>query len=567
MPRAPRWWTAIAAAAFLAALADAIRLRWVCDDAFISFRYARNLVHGHGLVFNVGEAVEGYTNFSWTLGTALGLVLGVDPIAWTWCWSIAAWAGIAVLLAAHAHEARRWPIAALAWVAVPYGRMFATSGLETAAFALLLTATVLAARSERIQTPIHAAGVGLLGALAVMTRPEGGLVLLAGPLLLGLRNVRLGLTALTASVMLVAPWLVFKLAIYGDLLPNTWYAKAGAGPRWHAGMGYLLGFFGPNAVIGLGLLGWLTPAKERQRKLQDAVVITILAIYLLHVARTGGDFMYSRFCIPILPLLALGLERGVVAAADRVKADQLQRLWLAASVLIPLGVALAPVPPELFSDVDTDKVGMAGVVDERSWYPPETVTLARAQGAVLADCVAKLDVRVVYYGTQAMLMYYSDLPYALEPHVGLTDHALARMPSPEGKRVGHGQKADTAYLRQREIDLAFGYRLQLPTTDITRLRLPGGVSGRILTYRRDVMAGVRACGGRFMNFERFLDQWVAQLDETEDAEVAKAWKSFSAYYFDHNDDPVREDAFRKRLGLPLSSQVNRSEEQGGGGDD
>ena len=37
------------------------------DDAFISFRYAENLVHGRGLVFNVGERVEGYSNFLWTV--------------------------------------------------------------------------------------------------------------------------------------------------------------------------------------------------------------------------------------------------------------------------------------------------------------------------------------------------------------------------------------------------------------------------------------------------------------------------------------------------------------------
>jgi hypothetical protein len=46
---------------------------WVCDDAFISFRYADNLVRGHGLVFNLGERVEGFTNLAWTLWAALGL--------------------------------------------------------------------------------------------------------------------------------------------------------------------------------------------------------------------------------------------------------------------------------------------------------------------------------------------------------------------------------------------------------------------------------------------------------------------------------------------------------------
>ncbi len=37
--------------------------RFIQDDAFISFRYAENLVQGKGLVYNEGERVEGYTNF------------------------------------------------------------------------------------------------------------------------------------------------------------------------------------------------------------------------------------------------------------------------------------------------------------------------------------------------------------------------------------------------------------------------------------------------------------------------------------------------------------------------
>ena len=36
---------------------------FMLDDPFISFRYARNLLNGYGLVFNPGERVEGYSNF------------------------------------------------------------------------------------------------------------------------------------------------------------------------------------------------------------------------------------------------------------------------------------------------------------------------------------------------------------------------------------------------------------------------------------------------------------------------------------------------------------------------
>ncbi|MCY3959730.1 MAG: hypothetical protein OXG65_15775, partial [Chloroflexi bacterium] len=53
---------------WLALLGWLASVTWfISDDAFISFRYVRNLLEGHGLVFNPGEYVEGYTNFLWVL--------------------------------------------------------------------------------------------------------------------------------------------------------------------------------------------------------------------------------------------------------------------------------------------------------------------------------------------------------------------------------------------------------------------------------------------------------------------------------------------------------------------
>ena len=65
--------TALAVAFFLT---EAWPLRSPLDDAFISFRYAHNLAAGHGLVYNVGERVEGFTNLLWTLLLAGGIRLG-----------------------------------------------------------------------------------------------------------------------------------------------------------------------------------------------------------------------------------------------------------------------------------------------------------------------------------------------------------------------------------------------------------------------------------------------------------------------------------------------------------
>lgn len=50
------------------------------DDAFISYRYAANFVAGNGLVFNVGERVEGYSNFLYTLLIVPGFLFGHEHI-------------------------------------------------------------------------------------------------------------------------------------------------------------------------------------------------------------------------------------------------------------------------------------------------------------------------------------------------------------------------------------------------------------------------------------------------------------------------------------------------------
>ena len=76
---APRWLfpalVVAAAGIVLARYVSVLSWAWPMklDDAFISFRYARNLVEGAGLVWNPGEPpVEGYSNFLWVLLLAVG---------------------------------------------------------------------------------------------------------------------------------------------------------------------------------------------------------------------------------------------------------------------------------------------------------------------------------------------------------------------------------------------------------------------------------------------------------------------------------------------------------------
>ena len=150
----------------LAALALAlallhIRYLWfVCDDAFISFRYAANLAAGLGPVFNPGERIEGYTNFLWMLLSALVLKLGgapenVMPVISAICAlaTVAAviwWAPQPANAPAPVKGRPTGPLGdTLPWAGFLLAgsagfAAWATSGLETALFTLLVTLGYLA---------------------------------------------------------------------------------------------------------------------------------------------------------------------------------------------------------------------------------------------------------------------------------------------------------------------------------------------------------------------------------------------------------------------------------------
>src|SRR5438105_12922704 len=89
-PRQPAWGFALAGLCIWVALAGRLFRDWQADDAYISYRYAWNLVHGHGLVYNPGEVVEGYTNFLWTLLAAGAIAVGLPPAGVTLALIIAA---------------------------------------------------------------------------------------------------------------------------------------------------------------------------------------------------------------------------------------------------------------------------------------------------------------------------------------------------------------------------------------------------------------------------------------------------------------------------------------------
>jgi len=306
------------------------------DDAYISYRYAANYLDGHGLVFNQGERVEGYTNFGWVLLMLLGGVLGLGYVTLSKAVGIILGAGVVVLALLVAEsclgaQRRWWPLLASTLVAFNLSLAYwAQSGLETAAFTLTATLSLyLFLRRSRM---LPAALV-----LAVLVRPEGALLALLFILIEVLVERRWPLYSLAGAglaLLFSLPYVGFKLGYYGAILPNSFYAKTGFDiEQISSGLDYAGRFFShyPHfaAAPVVAVLLWRRLSRESR-----AVWLFTLG-YVVYIVAIGGDVLkVHRFFLPVLASMA------VVTAVLVSELVRRSRYWLQMGALVVVALAL-----------------------------------------------------------------------------------------------------------------------------------------------------------------------------------------------------------------------------------
>lgn len=463
---------------------------WLCDDAFISLRSVDHLVAGRGLVFNVGERVQSFTNPLWVLLLAVPHALLHEPYAvllvsglvvslagcWVLGWVIAPTPlagalGLALLAASEA-----------------YGD-FSTSGLENPLSHLLVLGTLAfflhpARRQPRPWAPWLCAG------LALTTRLDNGVLLACTLAVLALQQYdaeRLVTSARRALRRVIAfaaiglaplvAWELFALVYYGALVPNTALAKLAVNiPRPQLlgqGVVYLLTSLQRDPLTPLVIATGIAFGM-RARALRP--VAAGILLHLLYVIAVGGDFMAGRFLtVPMTAAVALIVQSLGTSAAHHDAHQDLRepqsspaqppfhphpslsrgaltphpgKLWPLFAAAIVVVAILSPYDP--FAAGGPRTIPATGIVSERDFYRPELGILRNLRTRAYQthgfwqDGLAfrRGDRRVVVHDNAGLTAYAAGPDRHLIDGAGLTDPLLARVPFPYRRdwRVGHYER-------------------------------------------------------------------------------------------------------------------------------
>lgn len=474
---------------FLATGLGAWSVRFVQDDAFISFRYARNLAQGRGLVFNTGDRVEGYTNFLWTLMMSVPERLGWSaPLASQLLGVLLVLATLAVTLRLARNVLGNATLAYFSGIALVTNMTFlsyATGGLETMLQTLLVTSIaallIPVERAAASRPTSRRVGAGVLAGLALMTRLDSAVLI--GTIFLvhvvvatrprvgetegetegdsddphgGARSRVLQAATVLATLavpalVVVAPWAAWKLAYYGHPLPNTFAAKTGGNPIGPIlfGLVYLAAFF-IGYFLFLLIGRWRRHRHELFALPGTRQLCWVVPVWLGYVVIAGADFMEFRFLVPILPVLAM----VIAFLVDRYTVVWRQALLIGALLFASWGHIVLPslgYPVHTFHDLNI--------------WPSQSHTSLEALGTDLAEAFpGGLDAPgqvTMAVGNLGALPYYSQLPTV--DMFGLADTTVARDGAPLAAYYpGHLRVATIEDLSGRGVHLVSLFRVDRP---------------------------------------------------------------------------------------------------------
>lgn len=292
---------------------------FTAEDAYITARYAENLVDTGEFVYNQGERVSAMTSpLHALLEAGLYFATGKTLVSYkivAICLQLAS-----VLLVARRFRKEPYPliVCLLLLVAAPCNWEWVFGALETQLLMFWVTlATMLAIAPEKISTP-RLCTIALIAGLGFVTRFDS--VLYWIPLSIYAANKSRSPRAIALAVVcgaaLPLAWLAFSKWYYGDILPTSAYVKTFKGGIYFLKLNavYVVEYLFQLGIIPLIVLLFFV-SKRKRNILSDLkpclknywgvwVGVGMLLLYGVGIATTHMMFAFRCF-LPYLPATAL----------------------------------------------------------------------------------------------------------------------------------------------------------------------------------------------------------------------------------------------------------------------
>lgn len=259
------------------------------DDALIYYRYFRNFLDGHGLVYNPGEFHNGLTSPLYSYLSLLTCAATGAIRTPMWIQAAVLTAGSLALLFALFVRHERAPFAWVGCALLASSRYtYSLFGLETPLFVLLAALCLLLWDLGRLFW------LGIACALLILTRGEGGLLVAAmAALHLARRRPLPRARDFVVPALLLLSNLTFNQSYYGEFLPETLMAKihqgrSGLWGRWPlvrqagAHLEYFAGSF--PLFLACASLAALGVRRLGRRDLNLAILLFLALLTVFYVA-------------------------------------------------------------------------------------------------------------------------------------------------------------------------------------------------------------------------------------------------------------------------------------------
>jgi hypothetical protein len=300
------------------------------EDVYISFRYALNLIRGNGLVYNVGERVEGFSNPSWTLLLALLKFIGLPFRFSAFMMAVVFDLVIFYLLrkiSIHLYGntlLARIPLFMLA--SFSYFHASFGNGLEGSIWCLSLVILMMGA------VYLNKNIILCSSLITLVTRPEGIFVYgisLTYLIYLIVKEKKYNqikpYIGIFISLGIVLVLFSIRYTYYHDYLPNPVWSKTAKGnfntnitSHFIIGYKYYLKYLKTIGIFNIALLilGYFSILKK------DLVVFCFSLILLnagLVINNSGDWMLYYRLLTPYFPLYAILITASVITFTQKIK--------------------------------------------------------------------------------------------------------------------------------------------------------------------------------------------------------------------------------------------------------